>query len=211
MDEPMLRAWVLDSVPPSASYSERPGRWVAEPVWPSQRLTPRRFALNAGGLEDEPAEQVALSHRGALAHGMDSGTWVAWGEPGDRAPDRRAEDGRSLCFTSAPLLERLELLGCPEVSLTIVSDRPLALLAVRLCDVAPGGASALVTRAVLNLTHRRGDENPEALVPGEPISLTSRYVRRPTRSQRAIAFVSRSRPHTGRGPGPLLSPSRSPF
>ena len=85
-------------------------------------------------------------HRGTLAHGIDSGTWVAWGEPGDHAPDQQAEDGRSLCFTSAPLSEPLELLGFPEVSLTIISDRPLALLAVRLCDVAPTGASALVTR-----------------------------------------------------------------
>jgi putative CocE/NonD family hydrolase len=172
MDEPMLRVWMHDSVPPSPSYAERPGRWVAERSWPSEHLTQRRFALNAAGLEDSPAEQIALAHRGSLAHGVDSGTWVAWGEPGDHAPDQRAEDGRSLCFTSAPLTERLELLGFPEVSLTIVSDRRLALLAVRLCDVAPSGASALVTRGLLNLTHRHGDERPEPLVPGEPTAVT---------------------------------------
>jgi putative CocE/NonD family hydrolase len=172
MDEPLLRVWMHDSVAPSASYVERPGRWVAEPHWPARRLTQRRLALNSVGLEDAPAEQVALVHRGTLAHGIDSGTWVAWGEPGDHAPDQQAEDGRSLCFTSSPLSEPLELLGFPEVSLTIISDRPLALLAVRLCDVAPTGASALVTRGVLNLTHRRGHEKPERLVPGEPTSVT---------------------------------------
>ena len=170
----MLRAWMQDSVPPSTSYAELPGRWVGEPEWPSERLTVRRFAVNAAGLEDAPAQQVALTHRGSLAHGIDCGTWVAWGEPGDHAPDQQAEDGRSLCFTSAPLPEPLELLGFPEVSLTLISDRPLALLAVRLCDVAPTGASALVTRGLLNLTHRRSHESPEPLVPGEPTPVTLR-------------------------------------
>jgi uncharacterized protein len=171
MDEPVLRVWMHESVPPSPWYAERPGRWIAEPRWPSERLTQRRLALNARVLEDAPAERVALSHRGALAHGIDSGTWVEWGEPGDHAPDQRMEDGRSLCFTSAPLTERLELLGFPELSVTVSSDRPLALLAVRLCDVAPSGASALVTRGVLNLTHRDGHEQPERLVPGEPTAV----------------------------------------
>ena len=32
---------------------------------------------------------------------------------GDDPPDQRAEDGRSLCFTSAPLPERTEMLGLP--------------------------------------------------------------------------------------------------
>ena len=38
---------------------------------------------------------------------------------------------------------------------------------MRVCDVAPGGASTLVTRGVLNLTHRDGHEVPVPLVPGE--------------------------------------------
>src|SRR5207237_9104491 len=50
------------------------------------------------------------------------------------------------------------------------ADRPCALVAVRLCDVAPDGSSTLVTRGVLNLTHRDGHEHPEPLVPGERTS-----------------------------------------
>ena len=38
--------------------------------------------------------------------------------------------------------------------LELAVDRPDALVAVRLCDVFPDGTSALVTRGVLNLTHR---------------------------------------------------------
>ncbi len=45
-------------------------------------------------------------------------------------------------------------------------DRPDALVAVRLCDVFPDGTSALVTRGVLNLTHRESHEHAEPLEPG---------------------------------------------
>ncbi len=38
MDGPMLRTWMQDTVPPSTSYAERPGRWVAEPSWPSPHI-----------------------------------------------------------------------------------------------------------------------------------------------------------------------------
>ena len=38
---------------------------------------------------------------------------------------------------------------------------------VRLCEVFPDGTSTLVTRALLNLTHRESDEHPAPLVPGE--------------------------------------------
>ncbi|HSB00198.1 MAG TPA: CocE/NonD family hydrolase C-terminal non-catalytic domain-containing protein, partial [Anaerolineales bacterium] len=41
------------------------------------------------------------------------------------------------------------------------------LLAVRLCDIAPDGASRLVSWGLLNLTHRNGHECPEPLQPGQ--------------------------------------------
>ncbi len=174
MDEPLLRAWMHEAVPPRTRYEQRPGRWVAEPGWPSRDIVARRFALNGTGLGlgDEPGPPVELAFSGSQAHGLDSGTWVAWGTDVDFAPDQRAEDGRSLCFTSAPLEERLELLGFAEATLTLASDRPNALVAARLCDVAPSGASTLVTYGVLNLTHRESHEHPQPLVPGSPVEVT---------------------------------------
>jgi hypothetical protein len=83
-------------------------------------------------------------------------------------------DGMSLTFTSAPLPERLEILGFPEVDLTLAADQPNALVCVRLCEVFADGTSALITRAVQNLTHRRSDEEPEPLVPGERLAATVR-------------------------------------
>ena len=43
---------------------------------------------------------------------------------------------------------------------------------MRLCDVAPDGSSTLVTRRVLNLTHRESHERPSPLVPGEAVAAT---------------------------------------
>jgi hypothetical protein len=80
--------------------------------------------------------------------------------------DQRGEDELSLSFTSERLVERLEILGSPEVTLELSSDRPLATVAVRLCDVSPNGSSTLVARGLLNLAHRVGSEDPLELEPG---------------------------------------------
>jgi putative CocE/NonD family hydrolase len=174
MDEPMLRVWMQDAVPPASAYDERPGRWVGEPSWPSPNVNVRRYALEPGALTQGEASPAELLVRGVEAHGLETGPWVAWGTPIDFARDQRAEDGRSLCFTSQPLDDRLELLGVTELTVLITSDRPNAILAVRLCDVAPDGSSTLVGLGVLNLTHRESHEHPVPLVPGEPARATVR-------------------------------------
>ena len=50
MDEPMLRVWMQESVPPAPWMDEVPGRWVAEDAWPSPRLDPLTLRLDADGV-----------------------------------------------------------------------------------------------------------------------------------------------------------------
>ena len=71
-----------------------------------------------------------------------------------------------MTWDSAPLDDRLEILGAPVVELELAVDRPSAFVAVRLCDVAPDGASTRITFGVVNLTHRSGHEHPIAMEPG---------------------------------------------
>ena len=74
---------------------------------------------------------------------------------------------RSLVFETPPLDTSLEILGAAIVTLDVVSDRPIANLAVRLCDVHPSGESLRVSYGVLNLTHRDGHEKPAPLAVGQ--------------------------------------------
>ncbi|WP_119462481.1 CocE/NonD family hydrolase [Rhodospirillaceae bacterium SYSU D60014] len=172
MDEPMYRVWMQTETAPQPSYKTRPGRWVAEPSWPSAAIEPRRFALNADGLAADAAAEAPLLLRSPQTIGHGAGAWCAYGTGSDQPTDQRADDGKSLLFDSAPLDERLEILGAPVVTLDLAADRPNAFVAVRLNDVAPDGASTRISYGLLNLTHRDSHEQPTQLEPGKRIRVT---------------------------------------
>ncbi len=176
MDEPMLRCWIQDSVPPATYYAERPGRWVADPSWPSPHAGEQISYLTGNGaatwLDEAPGPERALSIRGREGYGWDIGQWGSYGTPGEWPGDQRAADGEALTFDSKPVAEPADILGYPEVDLLLSADRPLALVAARLCDVAPDGASTLVSWGLLNLTHRDSHEFPEPLEPGRRYRVT---------------------------------------
>jgi putative CocE/NonD family hydrolase len=172
MAEPMLRVWLQDSVPPATYYADRPGRWVAESAWPSPRIQPIHLWLRGDGGLGAEAAPAALSRPSNLRHGLDSGVWCSYGYPGEAPADQRGDDSRALTFTTAPLTEPVEILGFPEVTIELSVDRPAALLAARLCDVAPDGASSLVSYGLLNLTHHSGHEAPRRLTPAERFTVT---------------------------------------
>jgi uncharacterized protein len=169
MDEPLYRVWMLEPHAPRPWYAELPGRWVAEESWPTARLMPRDFFLGRGTLSEAKPDRGEMLHiRSPQTTGADVGRWGGYGgEDPDMAPDQRAEDGRSLCFDTPPLVADLEILGAPAVHLRLSADRPAANLAVRLCEVSPDGVSALITYGLLNLSHRDSHEFPAALVPGK--------------------------------------------
>jgi putative CocE/NonD family hydrolase len=167
MDEPMLRAWMQDYLPPQTTVRHSPGRWVAEASWPSQRIEPRHWMLAADGLTDGVAPAAPLTLASPQTVGMAAGEWSGFGVPGEMPADQRIDDGGSLALDSAPLAEPIEILGAPVVELEIEVDRPCALVCARLGDVAPDGAVARVSYGLLNLTHRDGHAEPQPLVPGE--------------------------------------------
>ena len=174
MDEPMLRAWMPESTPPCTHHEQRPRRWVAESVWPPHDAKPQRWFLNRNGLNQISEVEPPLVCPTAQIVGLEAGMWFPMGIPGDMPGDQRPADAKSLCFTSEPLAAGMEILGNPEVTVTLSCDQPNALLAARLCDVAPDGSSLLVSWGLLNLTHRNGHEHPEPLIPGECFTTTTR-------------------------------------
>lgn len=167
MDEPMLRAWIQEPVAPHDQAGDRPGRWITEPTWPPAAQPTQQWYPHAGSRLGPDVAAAGTETIVGLQHtGVDGGTWLSVGTPDDLPPDQRAEDGRSLTFTSDPLTDGVEILGRPEMRLAVRSDEPWALVAVRLCDIAPDGASLLVTRGLLNLAHARGHDAAEPLEPG---------------------------------------------
>lgn len=167
MDEPMLRVWMPEAVPPQPFELEWPGRWVAEASWPPARIALENLFLGDGSLSERPEAAHKVTLVGAQINGATAGVWCPYGNKFGLPVDQRTDDGLSLCFTSAPLREPVEILGFPRLDLTLSVDQPDALLAVRLCDVAPDGASRLVSWGLLNLTHRHGHESPEPLEPDQ--------------------------------------------
>ncbi len=175
MQEPLLRAYLMESVRPETFYPYRAGRWVEEPRWPAPQRDVAHSWLHNGQLYDVPPyDTQPVACPTVQTHGLYAGVWCPFGAPGDLASDQRVEDALSLTFTSVPLTERVDYLGFPEVSLTLSADQPVALVAVRLCDVAPDGASTLVSWGLLNLTHRDGHEFPTPLEPDQPYTITVR-------------------------------------
>lgn len=166
--EPTLRVWMQESAPPSTAYQERPGRWVGEPSWPSphtrmEELPLARYRICGQG---EQVEEEELTVESPLSVGQFAGKWCSYAAPPDLPYDQREEDGGSLVFNTDLLPERCEILGAPVAELDLAVTEPVAMVAVRLSDVAPDGRATRVTFGMLNLTHRDGDEDPEPLVPG---------------------------------------------
>lgn len=173
MDGPMLLAWMQDSVPPSTSYEERPGRWVGEPDWPSPHIRPVTHPLTRhtiGPAQDASAAPSeggeAMTVRSPLSVGQFAGKWASYNAPPDLPYDQREEDGGSLVFDSEPLSEPVEILGSPSVELDLSVSEPVAMVAARLSDVSPDGAATRVSYGILNLTRRDSTESPEPLEPG---------------------------------------------
>jgi predicted acyl esterase len=179
MSTPLLRVWMQEYDVPAARHARRSGHWIAQHDWPSAQVTTRALFPQAGAtLDVEPGPDAHELHVASELSGADAGAWCPYGEVTDFPPDQRGEDGLALSFTSAALAERLEVLGVPEVTLALTVDRPLALVAVRLCDIAPDGSSLLIARGLLNLSHRRSHLEIVPMVAGEstvvrvPLDLT---------------------------------------
>ncbi len=184
MDEPLVRAYVQDSEPPRTAYDTRQGHWVAEADWPTPNVGEQTLYVTAHGLtqmvpglpigngaDRQLADEASqLRHCSPQTVGVDAGSWLPYANPADLPGDQRQDNARSLCVTGEPLTEPLELLGQPRATLTISSDQTQGFVAVRLCDVRPDGSVALISRAILNLTHADSHEHPVPLTPGEAVT-----------------------------------------
>ncbi|HEV7139403.1 MAG TPA: CocE/NonD family hydrolase [Steroidobacteraceae bacterium] len=167
--ESAIRLYMMESVPPVPHLEERAGRWIEEPAWPSPHVTTHNLALSPGRLETDPGavRQAVLEVASPQSTGLASGDWASFAVAGDLPGDQSLDAFGSLEFDAEPLTERLELLGHARAMLDVAVDRPSAIVAARLIDVAPDGRATLVARGFLNLSQRDSRESPSAPMPAE--------------------------------------------
>jgi putative CocE/NonD family hydrolase len=168
MDEQALTFFEREYARPEPFPTSWPGRWRSEPGLPIPGAREQVLFLgSAGAFAGEPpgGGTERLVHRPTIGTRA-SLSWGAGWTPNGLARDLRPDEALLPTWTSEPLVERLDLFGCPIALLSVASSMPVASLVVRLSDVAPDGTVAPVTAGILNLTHRHGHVQPEPLEPG---------------------------------------------
>ncbi len=171
-DDPDYRVYLLDGGEPRPMYEHRDGRWISEPVWPSPHIQPQHWWLGTQGLSAQAQAEAALTHRSPQDTGETAGEYCAiWLGP-ELPGDQRIDDGRSLTFDGPPLIEALDIVGAPHVTLALAVDRPQAHIAVRLNAINPDGSVERITYGVLNLSQRHSRERPTAMTPGTRETVT---------------------------------------
>ncbi len=162
--EPPISVFVRRSTRPEPDLDEVQGEWRYEPAWPLERAGALRLPL-----DDEAAkgrdEVDSLAVRGDV--GVSGSIWCAAQLPFGPPMDQRPDEAFSLVYDWPELEHDMEILGYPKVEASIRCTAPVAFLSAKLCDVFEDGTSALVSRGILNLTHRRSHKEPEPLEPGK--------------------------------------------
>ena len=174
-EEPMLKAYLQHPDEPQPAADHRAGRWIAERAWPTPNVAMKRHPLTRGRILDpdaDPGDVEPRQIRSPLSLGLFAGKWCSYAAAPDLPSDQREENGGALVFDSEPLAEPVDLLGSPSVDLRVIADKPVAMVAVRLIDVAPDGKATRITYGILNLTHRHGHEQAEAVEPGATMDVT---------------------------------------
>ncbi|MEV6274391.1 CocE/NonD family hydrolase [Nocardia sp. NPDC051832] len=164
------------------------GAWVSRQQFPHPDARVHRWYLSAeatgtashaaadgtlGGEINARATRLALPRR-RLPLPSQSGSLMLMGVTtllGDSwTSDDRAAQGPAVVFTSAPMTADTLLSGAMNLHLRVVATGADAFWAVTVCDVAPSGAAAVLTRGALLSSRRALDEDISLYIDGELIA-----------------------------------------
>ena len=164
-NDPDYRVYVMDAYKPGSFPEKIEGRWIAESYWGFGNIENKTFHLTRQGIAAQAGREEGLTITSSQNVGFDGGEYcIIWlGEefPGDQQKD----DKGSLTFDSPVLSEDMEIVGQSAVELTLMVDKPVAHIAVRLNDVWPDGTVSRITYHLQNLSMRDSREYPTPLEP----------------------------------------------
>jgi putative CocE/NonD family hydrolase len=172
---PRLAVYVQGYDPPVADRTSTRGYWRVEEALPIDGTATASYWLGAGGaLSGAPPAQRAGDRFDEYAYrptvGVAGGLWSA-GVPFGLPTDQRPDEAFSINYTTEPLDAPMEVIGAPRAVVHVSSTASVMAFVVRLSDVAPDGASALVTNGLLNGTRRDSLTDPAPMVEGEVYEL----------------------------------------
>ena len=153
-------------------------QWCELPDWPAPTTQKEMFLLPRGCLGDRPPDPHASPS--TFRYDPADPTPAVGGRVinpaiGGRRDNRRLESRPDvLTFTSAPLVEQLEIIGEPVVELVHHSDNPYADLFVRLCEVTPRGRSVNLSDGFRRL-HPDDSDPPESTITIRLESIAHRF------------------------------------
>lgn len=166
-EEPPVTVFVRHPTPPAGDLDELRGDWRREMTWPLDRMSDEKRPLRDAMTRPVSDELVVRGDVGA-----DASIWCAGSLPFGQPLDQRADATYSLVYEWPEQAAPLEIMGYPRLELTVTAEAPVSFLSAKLCDVWPDGTTSLVSRALLNLTHRTSHRVPEPLNPGRPHQVT---------------------------------------
>lgn len=153
---PQVRAYMRRPTVPAPDLWIHEGEWWGESTWPVPRATTATLPLGDGTDDYEIRGYV----------GFYGSIWCAGALPWGPPMDQREDDALSLTY-EWPVEEETAILGHPHFRVRVKADVPVTYLSAKLNSVFPDGTSAMVSRGILNLTHRDSSADPKPLIAGE--------------------------------------------
>jgi uncharacterized protein len=150
-DEPALTWYQQHSTLPGAARAQVDGEWRSAGAWPL-----RGADVDVRPLGEGVVTYDVLPDVGTAAWNSCAGT-LPWGQP----TDQQYDDAASLTW-SWPA-DGFTLLGYPRLRLRLASSAPVTFVSAKLTDVFPDGTSVLLSRTLLNLTHRSSSTEPTSV------------------------------------------------
>jgi uncharacterized protein len=169
--EPPITCFVQRSATPEPDLAEMPGEWRFETEWPPARRRDLTLAVTdadlPGRVDRSPQETLRVRGDVGTAAHIRGSYPPPYGLPLDQRPD----EVHSLVYDWR-VEEELEILGSPVLQVRLRSSSPVAFVSAKLCEVLDDGTSVLVSRGLLNLTHRGSHTDPTPLEPGRPVDVS---------------------------------------
>ena len=164
--EPAVRYFVMGS-----------GEWKSAETWPPRGGDPLVYYLDSDGAASPAQHSGALRPEGATGAGYDEYVY----DPRDPVPtlwtrqlftvpsDRRRLEYRRdiLYYTTPPLEMDVEIVGYPEVFLSVSSSAPDTDFFARLVDEDPEGPAIEICHGMMRVRHRKSLDTEDLLEPGE--------------------------------------------